>query len=150
MPYARTLVWIGQRIVAMFDTLDDSQRRQIIKWGALAAAILGIVAVFGIVAMAISAFIKGLILFGSVVALLTSPVVLALSLIALAIAGLKTAWDNDWGGIKTKTRDHDAILAEVGALKLCGRVWILARPSESLARIQDAGKTRTYSSNRRS
>ncbi|WP_461365747.1 phage tail tape measure protein, partial [Candidatus Darwinibacter acetoxidans] len=117
MPYARTLIYTGQQIVGLFDNLDASQRAQIMQWVALGGAILGIVSVLGVTAFAISAFIKGMVLFGSVVALLTSPMVIALTLIALAIAGLKAAWDNDWGSIRTKTEEiADAILEKWDAL----------------------------------
>jgi len=118
MPYARTLIYIGQQIVSLFDNLDASQRAQIVQWVALGGAILGIVSVLGVTAFAISAFIKGLLLLGSVVGLLTSPLVIGLTLIALGVAGLKTAWDNNWLGIRDKTVEIvDVILEKWESLK---------------------------------
>lgn len=118
MPYARTLIYIGQQIVGLFDNLDASQRAQIMQWVALGGAILGIVSVLGVTAFAISAFIKGLLLLGSVVGLLTSPVVVGFTLIALAVAALKTAWDNNWLGIRDKTIEIvDAITEKWESLK---------------------------------
>lgn len=118
MPYARTLIYIGQQIVGLFDNLDASQRAQIVQWVALGGAILGIVSVLGVTAFAISAFIKGLLLLGSVVGLLTSPVVVGFTLIALAVAALKTAWDDNWLGIRDKTIEIvDAITEKWESLK---------------------------------
>ena len=113
MPYARTLVWIVQDMVRWFENLDGSQRTQIAKWIALGAAVLGIVAVLGVTATAISAFIKGMILFGTVISLLASPLVLGITLIALAVGGLVTLWDKNWGDIQDKTETvTNAILAK--------------------------------------
>jgi len=113
MPYARTLVEMTQRLVTRFDNLTDTQRDQIAQWIALGAAILGIVTVLGITAGAISAFIKGLMLLGTVVSLISSPVVVGLSLIALAVGLMATAWNQNWFGIQEKTQAAWAIISPI-------------------------------------
>lgn len=106
-------LWVleqGRELMRWFDRLDDATKTNVAQWALLGGALVGLVAVLGVVGMGIAALMKGLILFGSVLAFVTSPVVIGIALIALAIAGLKVAWDNNLGGIQDKTL---AVWAEI-------------------------------------
>src|SRR5690606_23873881 len=103
MPYIKGTVKLVQDITAKFQNLTQEQRQQIEKWGAITVAVLGGIPAFGLIATAAAIAVKGLVLLGSVVGLVTSPMVLGLGLIAFGAAALYTAWTNNWGGIRDKT-----------------------------------------------
>ena len=103
----------GRELIRWFDRLEDSTKANIVQVGLIAGALVGFVATLGVAGMAVAAMVKGLLLLGTVFAFITSPLVIGLTLIALGVAGLKTAWDNNWGGIQDKTLEVvDAILVK--------------------------------------
>lgn len=91
--------------VQWFGNLDDEVKMTIIRWGAFGTALLGGVTVFGLVTKGIAAFVKGLSLVGSAIALLTSPLVLKIALISAGVALLAHAWGENMGGIQDKTKE---------------------------------------------
>lgn len=103
MPVFKDAVALARRITARFDELDGATKDQIVMWGKITVAVLGGIAAFGLIATAAAIAVKGLALLGGVLGIITSPVVLGLGLIALGSATLKTAWDENWGGIRDKT-----------------------------------------------
>jgi hypothetical protein len=88
--------WLGN--------LDDEVKMTIIRWGTFGTALLGGIAVFGIVTKAIAGFVKGLMLAGTAISLLTSPLVIKFALISTGIALVAHAWDENLGGIQDKTK----------------------------------------------
>lgn len=88
--------WIGN--------LDDEVKMTIIRWGAFGAALLGGITIFGLVTKAVAGFVKGLMLVGTAISLLTSPLVIKFALISTGIALVAHAWDENLGGIQDKTK----------------------------------------------
>lgn len=97
------LGWTNRLIDGFFD-LNDEQRQQIVRWTAIVAAVLGGVAVIGVLARVLSGAIGIMRTFGTVLQLVFSPLVLYTALAIGAIALFKTAWDRDWLGIQTRTK----------------------------------------------
>ena len=107
--------------VLWFGTLDEKQRRQIIQWGALAAAVLGGVVAFGMIATAAAIAVKAVVAVGALFALATSPFAIGILAFIAAAVAIKTAWDavseldlpsidtekwgNTWDNIKTTALD---------------------------------------------
>lgn len=117
MPAYKYILDQVRGLIRWFGSLDNSTKTQIAQWGLVGAALLGFVAVVATVGAAIAAFIKGLMVLGSVIGFITSPVVIAITLIALAVAALYTAWNNNWGGIKDLTTEAvESILGKWGEL----------------------------------
>ncbi|MBY9021801.1 MAG: hypothetical protein KGD67_12155, partial [Candidatus Lokiarchaeota archaeon] len=86
--------------------LSDETKSSIANWVLLGGAILGAVTVFGLLAMGIGLAMQGIGALFGVIALLMSPI----TLIILGIGLLATAWENDWGNIRTITKNAvDAI-----------------------------------------
>ncbi len=105
LPYAKTLNYAASKLIGKFRGMSDEQQMSIIRVGALGTALLGLITVFGVVAGAISLFIKGLAMMATVIALVTSPIILALVGISIGVSLMATAWKENWGGIQDKTKN---------------------------------------------
>lgn len=97
------LGWVNQLIDGFFD-LSAEQRQQIVRWTAIVGAVLGGVAVIGVLARVLSSAIGIMRTFGTVLQFVFSPLVLYTALAIGALALFKTAWDGDWLEIQTRTR----------------------------------------------
>lgn len=104
LPYMKTLNHLVRELVDGWRNLDNEQRQNILRIAAVSAGVLGLIAVFGLVASAVSLLVKGLTVFGIVLGFVTSPIVITLALIALGVGLLARAWEENWGNIQDKTR----------------------------------------------
>jgi len=104
MPAYAYVVDKTRELIRWFGSLDNATKTQITQWGLIGVSVLGFVSVLATAGSAVAVFIKGLMLLGSVIGFITSPMVLAITLIALAVAALYTAWEQNWGGIQDKTQ----------------------------------------------
>ena len=112
------LDWVN-RGISWFRNLSDEQRDNIKRWTALAGTILGLVAVFGVLAKAgagiIAVFktvgsvflgIKGIM--GAVAAFFggfSAATLLGIGLLVAGVVGLYLAWKNNWFGIRDVVTD---------------------------------------------
>ena len=90
------VTWLGN--------LDDNIKMTVIRWGTFGTALLGGIAVFGLVTKAIASFVNGLTLVGTAISFLTSPLVIKFALLSAGIALVANAWDKNLGGIQDKTK----------------------------------------------
>jgi TP901 family phage tail tape measure protein len=104
LPYIKTLNYFVSDVVEGWRDMDDAQKQNIIRIGIVGAAILSLIAVFGLVMGALSIVVKGLTVLGLILGFVTSGPVLAILAIATAVGFLKKAWDEDMGGIQDKTK----------------------------------------------
>ena len=88
--------WLGN--------LDDEVKMTIIRWGTFGTALLGGITVFGLVTKAAASFVNGLMLVGTAISLLTSPLVIKFALISTGIALVAHVWDQNLAGIQDKTK----------------------------------------------
>ncbi|MBW2084432.1 MAG: hypothetical protein JRI54_00150 [Deltaproteobacteria bacterium] len=93
----------ASRLVEKLSQLDDTTKSQIARWGVLAAAILGLVTVFGVVVAGIAVFVKGLTLIGGVIAFIAGILTSPFMLITAGLSLLYVVWKDNWGGIRDKT-----------------------------------------------
>lgn len=114
LPVIRDLVeWVA-KIANGFANLDPNIKEIIVKVGLIALAIGGVVVVGGTFLMFIAGVATALTTLGGVatvvggiIAFLTSPITLVIVAIGLLIANVvlvKKAWDNNWNGIRDKTK----------------------------------------------
>lgn len=114
LPVIRDLVeWVA-KIANGFANLDPNIKEIIVKVGLIALAIGGVLLVGGGLLMFISNLVTAFgvlagagITLGGVIAFLTSPITLVIVAIGLLIANVvlvKKAWDNNWNGIRDKTK----------------------------------------------
>lgn len=94
------LGWVNRLIDGFFD-LSEEQRQQIVRWTAIVAAVLGGVAVIGVLARVLASAVGVMRTFGMVLSFVFSPLVMYSALAIAAIAAFKWAWENDWLGIRT-------------------------------------------------
>lgn len=114
LPVIRDLVeWVA-KIANGFANLDPNIKEIIVKVGLIALAIGGVLVVGGTFLMFIAGVTTALTTLGGVatvvggiIAFLTSPITLVIVAIGLLIANVvlvKKAWDNNWNGIRDKTK----------------------------------------------
>lgn len=114
LPIIRDLVeWVA-KIANGFANLDPNIKEIIVKVGLIALAIGGALVVGGTFLMFIAGVTTALTTLGGVatvvggiIAFLTSPITLVIVAIGLLIANVilvKKAWDNNWNGIRDKTK----------------------------------------------
>lgn len=90
------VTWLGN--------LDNEVKMTIIRWGTFGAALLGGITIFGLVTKAVASFVNGLMLVGTAISLLTSPLVIKFALLATGVALVANAWEQNLGGIQDKTK----------------------------------------------
>lgn len=108
LPVIRDLVeWVA-KIANGFANLDPNIKQVIVTTGLITLGIGLLISTLGSFLIFISA-VKGAILtLGGIIAFLTSPITLVIVAIGLLIANVvlvKKAWDNNWNGIKDKTKE---------------------------------------------
>lgn len=91
--------------VRWFQSLDDEQRAQITRWALLVPAVLAGVAALGLVASVASVVLRAMMLIGAAIAIATSPWVIGTALLVAAATALWTAWDQDWGGLRSRIEE---------------------------------------------
>lgn len=91
--------------VRWFSELDDEQRAQITRWALLVPVVLAGVAALGLVATVASVVLRALMLIGAAISFATSPWVIGVALLVAAATALWTAWDQDWGGLRTRIEE---------------------------------------------
>lgn len=91
--------------VRWFQLLDDEQRAQITRWALLVPAVLAGVAALGLVASVASVVLRAMMLIGAAIAIATSPWVIGTALLVAAATALWTAWDQDWGGLRSRIEE---------------------------------------------
>src|SRR5690606_15919532 len=74
---------------------------QITRWALLVPAVLAGVAALGLVASVASIVLRAMMLIGAAISFATSPWVIGVALLVAAATALWTAWDQDWGGLRT-------------------------------------------------
>lgn len=129
LPYVKQFVeWI-QQLVIKFQGMDEEQKKQIVKWAAIAAAIGPVILVVGKVVTAFGSIIttfgkipgmitklkSGFGLLKAAISGLSAPVVAIIAVIATLVAAFKHLWDTNeefrnkitaiWDGIKQKFQD---------------------------------------------
>lgn len=129
LPYVKQFVeWI-QQLVIKFQGMDEEQKKQIVKWAAIAAAIGPVILVVGKVVTAFGSIIttfgkipgtitklkSGFGLLKAAIGGLSAPVVAIVAVIATLVAAFKHLWDTNeefrnkitaiWDGIKQKFQD---------------------------------------------
>lgn len=104
LPYMKTANYYINDTVEYLRNLDDETKQNVVRMVSLSAAVLGIIAVFGLVAGALSVIIKGFTIFGIFLGFVTSPLMITLALITLGVGLMTKAWNANLGGIQEKTK----------------------------------------------
>lgn len=113
LPYFRTFIFYLQGVADKLKQLEPEQRVQILRFGAMAGAVVGLVTVLGILSLGLSGIIKTVMAVGNAFTFLMSVKGLAIVGIIFTLGLLKTAWDENWGDIQGKTKVAvDFILAQ--------------------------------------
>ncbi len=118
LPYMKVLVNLAGQLIGRFQGLDKEQRLQILRWVAVAGAVVGVVTAFGLLVAGASLVMKGLTMLGGLLTILTSPWLAGGFLIAAIATTIYEAWNQDWGGLRTTIEGWaDTINAKFEGLK---------------------------------
>ncbi|MGE5592878.1 MAG: phage tail protein [Betaproteobacteria bacterium] len=91
-------------VISTLQNMDAKTKDNIARWTLLGTAVLGGITALGLAVSTVGIVAKGLALLGAAISFVTSPWMIGAALIIAAVAAIKAAWDNNWGGIQDKTR----------------------------------------------
>lgn len=99
LPIGLQIVTFVKDLLAQFNALDPGMKQTIVTVGLVVAAIGPLLTIVGGLGTAFATI--GPIV-GAVIAVLSGPLLPVIATVGAAMAVLKLAWDNDWGGIREK------------------------------------------------
>ena len=122
LPAVEAGVGLFEDLIGAIQDIDPVLRAHAVRWTVVVGAVLGAVGVLGVLGTAVSQAGALLNAFGRVLSLIFSPMVIYAAIAIGAIALFRTAWENDWLGIRTTaTEAWDNYIKPIW--EALGEVW---------------------------
>src|SRR5690606_3623695 len=126
LPVMEAGVGLFEDIIGALQDIDPALRAHAVRWTVVVGAVLGAVGVLGVLGTAVSQAGALLSTFGRLLSLVFSPIVIYTAIAIGAIALFRTAWENDWLGIRTAaTEAWDNYIEPIWEALKEGWTWVI-------------------------